>query len=288
MGTKHRNILDYVGQKFGRLTVTNETRKVLDERKGVFRTQVKCICDCGNEKWAKPVSLFNGDCTSCGCRFAETKKELGQRRHSGEIYSSGNYKHGLKDTRLYSIWSNMKTRCYNPNADNYKWYGAKGISVCEEWRNNFKNFYDWSMSNGYNDGLEIDRINPDLGYCPENCRWITHHQQVLNQSNVRLIRYNGVTKPFSDWCSEFEIGGYLFNKRLDITNNYRFGDIINIPAYYGAGPYYINNFYKQNPVPPFIFKGDPIPPNSYGCYRDDDINDSGYKIVKFELPDNKN
>lgn len=286
MGTKHRNILDYVGQKFGRLTVTNETRKVLDKKKNVWRTQVKCICDCGNEKWAKPVSLFNGDCTSCGCRYAETKKELGQRRHSGEIYSPGNYRHGLKDSRLYSIWANMKTRCHNPKSTNYKWYGAKGISVCDEWLTDFKKFYDWSMSHGYRDDLELDRINSDFNYTPSNCRWITHHDQVLNQNRVILIRYNNEVKPRERWAEEFNLYSDMMARRMQLTNF--FGDVINAPAEYGSGPFFRENFYRGEHIPPFIFKGDPIPRYSYGCYQDtDETLNTKYERVKFTALEGK-
>ena len=74
----------------------------------------------------------------------------------------------------------MKQRCYNKNKDNYKWYGGRGISVCDEWLNNFMSFYDWSINNGYKDGLKIDRIDVNKNYCPENCRFITQKEQCRN------------------------------------------------------------------------------------------------------------
>lgn len=96
-------------------------------------------------------------------------------------------KHGLTGTRIYKTWSNMKQRCHNPNASKYNSYGGKGITVCEEWRNNFKAFYNWSMENGYNDNLTIDIIDSSKGYSPDNCRWITIKE---NQEKIGGISKN--------------------------------------------------------------------------------------------------
>lgn len=86
----------------------------------------------------------------------------------------GNFKHGYtyKD-RIYRIWRNMKTRCYNINHERYYCYGGKGVVVCDEWKDNFINFKEWAFSNGYNDSLTIDRIDSDGNYEPSNCRWIS-------------------------------------------------------------------------------------------------------------------
>lgn len=103
-------------------------------------------------------------------------------------------KHGLSKTRLYSIYFDMKQRCYNPNNQHYRWYGEKGIDICEEWLgdNGLQNFFEWALDNGYNDNLTIDRIESDKGYYPENCQWIT---QSLNSSRVHTeIRQNEFMK----------------------------------------------------------------------------------------------
>lgn len=109
-------------------------------------------------------------------------------------------KHGLRQTRIYGIWNGMLQRCYNPNRPKYKDYGARGIGVCEEWRHNFKAFYDWAMANGYNDNLTIDRKNNDKGYEPSNCRWITIADQSYNKSTSKYITYRGETRTVAEWA----------------------------------------------------------------------------------------
>lgn len=104
----------------------------------------------------------------------------------------------------------MKTRCSNENADNYQYYGGKGITVCDEWQNSFESFYNWSMKNGYNENAKpqectIDRIDLSLGYSPDNCRWVNHYIQCNNQTSNKLFTYNGETHTMSEWASIFDI-----------------------------------------------------------------------------------
>lgn len=107
--------------------------------------------------------------------------------------------HGKRHTRLYRIWLQMKNRCFNENGERYKDYGARGITVCNEWRNNFQAFYDWSMSNGYSDNLTIDRIDNDKGYSPDNCRWATVKEQNRNSRRCDMISYHGETHCLREW-----------------------------------------------------------------------------------------
>lgn len=112
---------------------------------------------------------------------------------------------------LYKIWRGMKKRCNNPNYVGYKYYGARGIRVCDMWESSFKDFYDWSISNGYVSGLQIDRIDNDGGYCPDNCRFVTPAENAQNRrssisrrvasfDSPTTITINGVTQHYAEWA----------------------------------------------------------------------------------------
>lgn len=139
---------DLTGQRFGLLIVIKRTMSLND------KVAWLCRCDCGQYTTSTTSNLLRGASASCGC--VRTK-------HHG------------KGTRLYRIWTGIKDRCLNPASKYRSRYGGRGISVCEEWRD-FKNFQEWAMANGYASDLEVDRINNDGDYCPDNCRWITKRE----------------------------------------------------------------------------------------------------------------
>lgn len=132
----------------------------------------------------------------------------------GRPYGNKNhYIHGKRKTRLYRIWTNIKTRCTNVNDPHFERYGGRGISVCDEWKNDFKAFYDWSMSNGYADNLTIDRIDNNGNYEPLNCRWVTVKEQNQNKRNVILITYNGETHNVTEWAQILHLGHDTIRQR---------------------------------------------------------------------------
>lgn len=156
---------DLTGLKFGRLTVIK-----LEGQNKYKRLMWLCKCDCGNTHIVSSNLLLMGVTRSCGCLNDENRKSGNNRRT-----------HGMWGTRLYRIWKCMKNRCLNKNTNDYKkWYGSKGVTVCEEWLN-FEPFCKWALAHGYKDDLSIDRINPYGNYEPSNCRWADAKTQANNK-----------------------------------------------------------------------------------------------------------
>lgn len=188
-------MLDLTGKRFGRLTVI-----CLDHKENGYYFW-ECKCDCGNSKIVKTSLLRNGHTQSCGCKLVEHAKNMV-------------YKHGLSNTDLYSVYRSMISRCYDKNHRFYKNYGGRGITICNEWLNNFKLFYDWALANGYRKGLSIDRIDNNKGYFPNNCRWATQKEQMNNIRNNKIYTYNGKTQTVSQWAEELGWGRTTLDNRL--------------------------------------------------------------------------
>lgn len=125
-----------------------------------------------------------------------------------------NYKHGQRKTRLYRIWANMKSRCHNPKTSFYNRYGGKGVTVCDEWKNNFQAFHDWAVTHGYSDDLSIDRIDVNGNYEPGNCRWVSTKAQAKNRSNNHIVIVDGVSKSLMEWCEIYSINYKTVRDRL--------------------------------------------------------------------------
>ena len=123
-------------------------------------------------------------------------------------------KHGLSGTRIYRIWIHMRRRCNDEHSTPFMHYGAKGIKVCDDWNSSFISFYQWANENGYQDDLEIDRIDNSKGYSPDNCRWVTAIEQSRNRSSVRLITHDGRTQCVSAWLEELGISRGTFEARV--------------------------------------------------------------------------
>lgn len=158
--------IDITGQRFGRL-VALEYSHTSKDKKAVWL----CKCDCGNLCHATAKDMRSGNTQSCGCYARDVARKV-------------NTKHGAYKTRLYRIHSMMKNRCSNPKDGHWEWYGATGITVCEEWQK-FEAFRDWALENGYADNCVIDRKDSSKGYSPENCQWITQSENATKANNLR-------------------------------------------------------------------------------------------------------
>lgn len=161
------------GKRFGRLTVICLDHKKPRKNGGNILFW-KCKCDCGNEKVIRGDNLRSNTTTSCGC-FA--------RENTSKIKKI----HGQRNSRLYNIWNGVKDRIFNKNNQAFSNYGGRGLGMFDEWVSDFTSFYNWSIQNGYDESLSIDRIDNNKGYTPDNCRWVNSH---LQASNRRIQKNN--------------------------------------------------------------------------------------------------
>jgi hypothetical protein len=156
--------MDITGETFGLWTVLRKDGTIGTQRQRAWL--IKCAC--GKTRRISSGNLRNGTSRSCGCG------------------PKNNMKHGLTDHILHKAWRNMKSRCYNQNNRDYKYYGLRGIRLCREWRGNFKSFYIWSTTHGWRPGLTLDRKDNNRGYSPENCQWTT---RLAQSRNTRANKY---------------------------------------------------------------------------------------------------
>ncbi|MEG0359729.1 MAG: hypothetical protein RR598_10730 [Anaerorhabdus sp.] len=173
-----------IGKKINKLTI-------LSFEKTNGNTYAFCRCDCGGEKRIIYSNIRKGLTTSCGCHQINRIKEVCVT-------------HGKSKSRIHKEWRSIKYRIKNKSASDYEYYGGKNISMCDEWESNFESFYEWSISNGYNDTLTIDRIDNNGNYEPSNCRWISHQKNCFNR---------GLFSNNTSGCA-----GVTFDKR---TNSWR-------------------------------------------------------------------
>lgn len=176
------------GEKYGELTVLSDAIYP----KGTSR-KVTVLCSCGTTKDVFATSLRCGDTSSCGCKTNALKSS-----------------HGKSGTQLYRTWTNMKSRCDNPNAQYYSLYGGRGITYCKDWED-FESFYNWAVSSGYDHKLTLDRIDTDGNYEPSNCRFASRSTQQYNRRGYGSSKYSGVhhvpTNTNNPWTASIKQGG---------------------------------------------------------------------------------
>lgn len=187
----------YIGATFGRWTIVEYLGRNKNSKK-LFQ----CICSCGTKRAVLLESLKRNKSTSCGCLRLERAADA-KTKHNGRY------------TRLYNIWAKMKARCQNENDRNYKNYGARGITVCDEWNKSFDTFRTFALDNGYNDSLSIDRINVNGNYEPSNCRFVDMKTQQNNRSNNRLITLDNKAMTLSELCDIYKIDYEVARMRLN-------------------------------------------------------------------------
>lgn len=186
---------DLTGIKFGRLLVLEYSGSI----KG--RPHWLCKCDCGKYVVKPSALIMYGNSKSCGCLKRDKMT-----------------KHGMAESRIYRLWKNMMQRTNNKNSASYCLYGARGISVCEEWKDPSK-FIEWALSNGYNPNAEkgrcmLDRIDNNKGYNPWNCRWVAASDQQRNRRNNRLLTMNGETMCITDWAKRLGCNTTILYNRI--------------------------------------------------------------------------
>jgi hypothetical protein len=180
MNNVRRNLV-YPGQRFGKLVVIRETFHL--NPKGARERDIECLCDCGNKQVLPPGKLISKKGNeNWGCQHCNQST------------------HGVTHTRLYNIWSSMKQRTRNPNNREYEYYGERGITMPDNWYDNFIEFQKWAIASGYNDALFIDREEVNGNYCPENCRWVSRRESLMNKrkavdNNIYFIEAN-IYRPF--------------------------------------------------------------------------------------------
>lgn len=209
-------LIDISGQRFGRLLVIDKA----NIKNSSAQTKWNCKCDCGKLTCVTGRDLKKFFTSSCGCLRRENKANLS---------------HGKSDTSVYKIWQLMKYRCYSKKCKQYKYYGARGVVVCDRWKHSFENFNE-DMGDRPTTNLTLDRFpNMDGNYEPSNCRWATMKEQCANRRSNIWINYNGKSMIVSEWATILK------------TNQSNMSRMLKSKSFSEVYDFYNNKLKKTNP-----------------------------------------
>lgn len=180
------------GARYGKLTIIKEI-EIADGQPSRFL----CKCDCGNESIVRGDTMRRGGARSCGC-IGPAKRTI----------------HGMSREPLYNIWTTMKARCLSTKSKAYPIYGKRGITICDEWKENYPQFKKWAIEQGYKKGLTLERIDNNGPYNPQNCTWASRTIQANNRRNNRLISFNGKTLTMAQWSKRTGIKQHTLRRRI--------------------------------------------------------------------------
>jgi len=189
----------HIGEVHGIYTIADITDKTDKYRHRIY----KCVCnECGFETEFTYSGVSAPSKLSNKCTHLRTNGEYIINRHKWE------------NSRLGKIFRGIIVRCYNPNDKNYRWYGEKGIKVCQEWLDNPGKFEKWALNNGYEEFLTIDRIDPDVDYSPSNCRWIPLEENSRRAGKVNWIEVESEVLTGQQWAQKLGLGINTINKSV--------------------------------------------------------------------------
>lgn len=175
---------------------------LINQTIGIFTILYEC-----KEKYCDGHKQYCVECNTCGAHFF---KKLSDIKRTKKCTHSSNH---WENKRITKIFLDMRSRCYDLNDKDYRWYGAKGTKICDEWLNNPMSFEKWALSNGYKDNLTIDRINSNKDYCPENCRWVTKSEN-SRRANANFLEVDNIKLSGSQWALYLNLPRPTINKLL--------------------------------------------------------------------------
>lgn len=194
--------------EIGKIEILGTADPYISPKNGHRYVRLRARCFCGKEFVSHANSIKFGHTKSCGClRWRSRLREDG-------TFDNMRQTHGLSKHPLFKVWTSMKQRCYSEKCWCYKDYGGRGITICDEWRDDVVAFFTWCMENGYKKGLDLDRVDNDKGYSPDNCRFVPRSENARNTRRRTMVTYKGITKHLQEWANELGFTYSILYSRL--------------------------------------------------------------------------